>query len=97
MRDYLGTDGRELLLTILYPGDFFVKNFTQGEWDSPDIPQFTEILRRLHVSYYEEARPYLSQAYSNYEMDGANEGTITSSSFCERIFSKYKDSDDVLV
>lgn len=93
---YLGAYGREDLLSFLYPGDFFVNNFTGGNWSYPDIPQFTEIFRRLHVPFYEEARIYLGQAYSNGDMEGANELTITSASFCKDIFEKYADDSDPL-
>lgn len=94
---YLGVEGQQALLTLLYPGDFFTEHFTGGEWDYPNIPEFAEVFRRLHVPFYEEARPYLGEAYSNGEMDGANESTITGSEFCKRIYKEYRDDEDVLL
>ncbi|WP_157885542.1 hypothetical protein [Acetobacter ascendens] len=93
---FLGTKGQQYLLKLLYPGTFFMSHFTRGDWDYPNIPDFAEIFRRLHVPYYEEARIYFETAYSEGEMDGANESTITSSDFCKDIFSKYREKSDVL-
>ncbi|BAQ11286.1 hypothetical protein OXB_2815 [Bacillus sp. OxB-1] len=38
-----------------------------------DIEEFSEIIRRIHVSYYEEARQYWTQAEEDGFFDGANE------------------------
>ncbi|MCG4259429.1 hypothetical protein K6W36_02355 [Acetobacter senegalensis] len=89
IRDFLGVEGAHNLQALVQPPSFFVDNFAGGKWQQPDLREFYELCRRLQVPYYEEARPYFNVAYSQGEMDGANETTISSPDFCKRIYDIY--------
>ncbi|MGF6354050.1 hypothetical protein ABIE27_001960 [Paenibacillus sp. 4624] len=57
---YLGTEGFVELLSMLDEGKI------------EDVKEWTEVVRRLHVDYYEEARSYLSKAKADGYLDGSN-------------------------
>jgi hypothetical protein len=61
LTDCIGTDG-----LAMFSGYFFKLNLANRE-------ELNEIFRRLHLSYYEEARLYWSKAVEDGFFNGANE------------------------
>jgi len=51
---------------------------------------FTELFRRLHIPYYEEARIYFDEARSDGFFEGHNEFTIYSQPNLINIIEEYK-------
>ncbi|ETT30437.1 hypothetical protein C161_27458 [Paenibacillus sp. FSL R5-192] len=57
---FVGRRGLVTLLSILDEGNI------------EDVKEWTEVVRRLHVDYYEEARMYWSEAQADGYLDGSN-------------------------
>ena len=56
LNGYVGKDNLPALLAFLDPGEVIASTY-HGP-DLKDMREFVEIIRRLHVPYYEEARLY---------------------------------------
>lgn len=73
-----------------------------GEYHEPDfagphvtdLREWTELVRRLSIPHYEEARLYWSRARSDGYFDGANEIIIYSEGFLKGMIEKYGEETD---
>ena len=82
LSDFIGSDG---LVTLLSHIEFN---------DVKDNSELVEIIRRLHVPYYEEARKYHHVAEENDFFSGENEVTRYLQDTSKYIIENYKDNDD---
>lgn len=82
LSDFIGSDG---LVTLLSHIEFN---------DVKDNSELVEIIRRLHVPYYEEARKYHHVAEENGFFSGENEVTRYLQDTSKYIIENYKDNDD---
>lgn len=71
LEEFLGDDGIPNLLRFLDLGPYHDRNYS-GPWVR-DIREFVELMRRLTIPYYEEARLYWREALGDGFFDGANE------------------------
>jgi hypothetical protein len=74
LSQFIGTDGLVEMLAFLDPGPDHVPRFTGPR--VRDVRELVEIVRRLHVPYYEEARLYWDRARRDGFFDGMNEVVI---------------------
>lgn len=78
---------------------FLLKFIDMGRYHDPDrghiakvnISEYVELVRRLTIPYYEEARLYWEEAKSDGFFDGANEILIYSVDFLKRLVEKYSE------
>lgn len=56
-----------------------------------DLRNWTEIVRRLHIPYYEEARRHFREARSNGDLDGINEVALYLEDTLKQIVEDYAD------
>ena len=82
LSDFIGSDG---LVSLLSHIEFN---------DVKDNSELVEIIRRLHVPYYEEARKYHHVAKENGFFSEENEVTRYLQSTSKYIIENYKDNDD---
>jgi hypothetical protein len=74
LENFLGARGIVQLTSFLDPGSYFGSDFESP--DVLDIREYTELVRRLQIPYYEEARNYWGIAISEGHFDGANEVSL---------------------
>lgn len=80
---YLGHDGLAQLLVF----------FDDGNRNAKDQTELAEIIRRLHLPYYEEARLCFQAAHADGYTDGFNEYAIYMQDTMKRIIERYGDND----
>lgn len=78
---YLGASGLVKLLAIAERGNI------------EDISEWTEIVRRLHIPYYEEAKIHWGSAERDGYFDGANEYWSYLPDVCKRLIERYGDDE----
>jgi hypothetical protein len=84
---YLGAMGIVRMASFLDVGPYHVP--TYGGPEVTDLREFAEIIRRLHVPYYEEARLYWGAAKEDGMFDDANELWVYDPKTSKRIIEKY--------
>jgi hypothetical protein len=77
----VGRNGLGTLLTHLDPGAFHSNDY-HGP-DVSNIREFVDVIKRLHIPYYEEARQYLHRA--NDFCDGVNEVQLAHGDFLREL------------
>ena len=86
---FVGPTGKAYLLSMLYAGPTINWNGPQLE-RLPEMISFTDLFRRLHIPYYEEARIYFDEARSDGFFEGHNEFTVYSQPNLINIIEEYK-------
>ncbi len=87
---YVGENGMASLLAFIHAGQ--VDSSDRGPWfSSPE--EFTELLRRLTIPHYEEARRYWGKATADGEFDGANEVSPYQQRTLKRIIETYSQQE----
>lgn len=89
----LGPEGLVEMLSFVDPGPHH-----QPDYAGPyvkDLREFSEIMRRLFVPYYEEARLYWSQAIEDQMFDDANEVWLYLPSTCKALVARYSGRDAI--
>ncbi|MFT4565677.1 MAG: hypothetical protein ACI9FN_000630 [Saprospiraceae bacterium] len=87
LKHFIGVAKINNLLSFIDVGPYH-----EPEYHGPsvkDLREYTEIIRRLNIPFYEEARLYWNDAISDGFFDGANEGLIYSPDFLETLIKKY--------
>ena len=83
----VGIDNVGEMINHIHPGP--VTDPTgKAEVDFADNVKFAEVMRRLYVPYYEEARRYFDQAVSDGILDGNSSG-IVSPKILKNIIERY--------
>ncbi len=87
LEHWTGADGLVALMAFVDHGRYHGKN----ESSPPKVmlDQWAEIVRRLHVPYYEEARQYWEKAEEDGLFEDLNDEQIFYSSFLQEIIGKY--------
>ena len=81
----LGPDGLAILLTLVAPG-----GRTGNREDGVEsLEEWGEIVRRLHVPYYEEARQYWSDAEADGFFAGPNTSALYNQTMLRDILTQY--------
>ena len=78
------------MLAFLDPGPFHVPKYRGPE--VADLREFAEIMRRLFIPYYEEARRYWERARNDDFFDDPNEVWLYLSSTSQAIIARYAES-----
>lgn len=88
----LGERGLARLLAMIDVGAFHDE---EGEYVGRvrDLRNWAEVVRRLHLPYYEEARRYFDEARGNGDLEGINEVALYLPSNLKGLVEKYGDSD----
>ena len=88
LQDFIGQNGMLRLLSFLDLGPY---HDPEGQHISrvSDMREFTELMRRLTIPYYEEARRYWSKAEENNYFDGMNEVGIYMPDTLKGIIEQY--------
>jgi hypothetical protein len=82
---YLGTNGLEKLITMIDPG-LLSGSERDPNTTCPEASSFSEILRRLHIPYYEEGRLYFDRYKNDY-------GPSDYYGNCKSIIEEYENSN----
>lgn len=90
---FIGADGLVKLLSLLDIGDAIYRDGSR-ESRVGDVKGYTEILRRLMVPHYEEARLYFAQAREDGMFDGANEVFPYVQDTLQEIVRRYRDAEE---
>lgn len=90
LSDFVGVDGMAYLLALLDAG-YCDPN---GGCDVKSTREFADLVRRLQVPHYEEARLYWSKAEQDGYFDGANQVSPYTQATLTRIVEQYSDEID---
>jgi hypothetical protein len=82
LRDYVGPDGLQCLLEI-------ANNYGHGKDSLENASEFVTIIRRLHVPYFEEARPHFAD-YAQEEARDLESLISADIHYLERIANRYE-------
>jgi len=88
LTQFLGTDGLVEMLALLDPGPHH-----QPDFNGPhvrNVREFVEVVRRLHVPYYEEARLYWDRARRDGFFEDMNEVVIFLPFTLKSLVEKYR-------
>lgn len=88
---FVGVDNLPNLYKFLDPGYRYNRDL-QPVANGLHIAEFTELLRRLTIPHYEEARIYFEQAEEDGLFDGANEVSPYKQDILKRIIHNYKNN-----
>ena len=84
---FLGADGLIYLLSLVDPGEHFVQTLEQPYVS--DFRGWTEIVKRLQIPYYEEARQHFGQMEAEGYMSDANEVSLYLPETLQDIIRRY--------
>ncbi|MDD3022035.1 MAG: hypothetical protein PHX61_13800 [Alphaproteobacteria bacterium] len=90
---FTGPENLPNLYKFLDPGYQYNRDL-QPVVNNLQIAEFTEVLRRLTIPHYEEARLYFDQAEQGGFFDGANEVSPYKQDILKRIIHNYKNNSD---
>lgn len=85
----LGARGLVDLLSMLDVGEYHDKEGKNV--GKVDVRNWTEIVRRLHLPYYEEGRRHFDEARSNGDLEGINEVALYLEDTLKGIVDRYAD------
>lgn len=88
LEEFLGEEGLVLVLSLVDPGAHFVPTLAQPYVS--DFRGWTELVRRLQIPYYEEARQYFSQMEAEGYMSDANEVSLYLREALQDIIHRYR-------
>jgi hypothetical protein len=88
--EFLGFNGLQKFLAMLDVGR--VLDPTGNAIRSvPELRSFTDVIRRLHIPHYEEARLYFDTAIASGDFDSQNENSIFFAETCLAIIEQYEE------
>ena len=87
LSELIGLNGMVILLTFIDTGPFREEPFYGPH--VKDLREWTELVRRLMLPYYEEARLYMRQANNQGFFDGSNEILIYMPLTLKKIIERY--------
>lgn len=70
LESFIGANGLVRLLSIVDPGPYHCNEYSNKV---SNMRKFVDVIRRLHIPYYEEARLYWHEALADGFFNGANE------------------------
>jgi len=85
--DFIGDKGLTTLLSMIHPGKRHMPDSNEVQIENP--VEFLEVVRRLHIPYFEEARLYWSNAQEHGFFDGANEVWLYLPNTLKNIIDKF--------
>lgn len=88
LSEMVGGGGLVHLLAFIDAGPYHDPQFKHGP-EVKDWREFTEVMRRLFVPYYEEARKYWKRAIADEVFDGANEVWVYHPDTSRMLVEKY--------
>lgn len=91
LESFLGEKGIGYLLSFLDPGPYHVPDFKSRV---SNIRKWVELMRRLHVPYYEEARLYWNRASADGYFYDSNEIYIYSPENLKDMIEHYEKEDE---
>lgn len=88
---FLGSEGFARLLGFLDPGEYL-----EPEYCGPrvNIRDFTELVRRLHVPHYEEARLYWGRASEEGWFEGMHQGNTFGPDLLKRLVEEFSEESE---
>lgn len=87
---FLGSLGIVQLLRFIDLGPYHDPDYSVcGGPQVKNLREWTELFRRLHIPYYEEARLYWDEALEDLFFDGANEILIYKPDFLKELIERY--------
>lgn len=92
LEEYVGASGLIVMLAFLDPGPLLARKYKGPE--VRDVRDWVEIVRRLHLPYYEEARLYWRRAASDGLFEDANEVSPYSADALKTIIQQYRDKEE---
>jgi hypothetical protein len=93
LRDFLGADGLQHLLSMLDVGPLLDPKEKHMP-EPPDRRSFVDATRRLHIPYYEEARLYFAAAREDGHFLDSNEVAVFLPATCLAIIKRYATSSN---
>ncbi len=87
--DFLGTEGLNILLSLLSYGQIKSNNGSLGGNSIKDMDEFVDFFRRLQTPYYEEARRHFWNGDLLADFSDANEMYPYQVEVLQRIISEY--------
>lgn len=88
LASFVGDLGLNYLLGLLDPGRHHDPDYSGPE--VKDLREWTELVRRLHVPYYEEARRYWDRALEEGRFESMGEVSIYEAEFLQNIIAEYE-------
>lgn len=90
IKEFLGEKGLVRLHSLLDPGQYHLPTFRGGV---SNIRGWSEFYKRLHLSYYEEARQYWGRAMNDGYFGGSNEIFIYLPDNLKGMIEHYEEED----
>ena len=94
LRDFVGSDGLSELLSFVSLGPFISQPGVASTRGPADNDQFVDLIRRVQLPYYEEARQYFSREGMAERMAGENEVAPYRVERLRELIAKFELNDD---
>jgi len=91
LEEFVGANGLQGFLAMLDVGPILDPRGPRP--DPPETRSLVEVMRRLHIPHYEEARQYFNQARADGYFSDHNEVSIFQPKTCRAIIERYEEED----